>query len=89
MAEDTEVPCAVCRQSAIMKDSPDERDVARMFCPRCGPFSASGSAYATLTHMPMTPRQRANASGWLREHPRIELSTLDIKPLESLRSPRS
>jgi nucleoside 2-deoxyribosyltransferase len=70
-----------------MKDSIDGRDIVRLLCPRCGQYNASGSAYATLGHKELTPRQTANASGWVREHQGVELSTTDLDFLLSLRNP--
>jgi hypothetical protein len=84
---ETIVPCPICRANATMKDSVDGRDVVQLLCSRCGQYSASRSAYVALGHKELTPRQTANASGWVHEHQGVELSTTDLDFLLSLRNP--
>jgi hypothetical protein len=79
--------CAVCRGKGEEKDDNRGGDVVHFNCPRCGRYSASGSAWAMLGHQQWTPRQVANASGWIREHQRIQLSSNDVEVLASLRTP--
>ncbi len=78
--------CPICRTEATTEDVPG-RDAIRFNCPRCGRFSMSGSAHAVMSHRQLEPRQIANASGWVREHQGIELSTSDIDFMASLRTP--
>lgn len=56
-------------------------------CSRCGQFLISGSALAIINHKQLSERQKANASGWLREHQNIELTSYDIDFLISLLTP--
>lgn len=78
--------CPVCDTEATTGDDLG-RDAIRFNCPRCGSYSASGSAFSILSHRELEPRQIANASGWIREHQGIELSSRDVDFLISLRTP--
>jgi hypothetical protein len=78
--------CPICSATANVEPT-HGRDVVSLSCPRCGPYSASGSAAAVLGKQTLTPQQIANASGWIREHSGIELSTNDVDFLVALRTP--
>lgn len=80
-----DIPCPICKEAA--KCWVTERDASILKCVRCGDFEASGSAFAVLRHIEWTSRQQANASGWIREHKGIQISSRDIPFLESLRTP--
>lgn len=56
-------------------------------CPRCGRFSISDSAVAELDATPLTPRQAANASGWVRENEGARILSSDLADLRNIGTP--
>jgi len=59
----------------------------RYLCPRCGSYSVRDSNIGHFLHIDFTDRQRANASGWLRENPNTELTEDDVSFLKALATP--
>lgn len=57
-------------------------------CERCGGYVISGTLVQLLTNRPLTPRQVANASGWLRANQVVTLATTaDYNSLYRLPTP--
>ncbi len=83
---DQQLACPIC-----LVNTPERRhavgDMSAADCPRCGQYSITGSAAAMLNGAPLTPRQVANASGWIRENQGIELDSRDVDSLRSIRAP--
>jgi hypothetical protein len=77
--------CVVCRTPCNVE--PTSSDAHAISCPRCGGFSITGTAVAVLDGNPLTPRQVANASGWLRERPGVTITSSDLDALRGIASP--
>jgi hypothetical protein len=60
-------------------------DVKFVNCPRCGEYSLSGTAEFVWQAELKTSRQIANASGWIRERPRVQVN--QVEALENLIPP--
>jgi hypothetical protein len=78
--------CIICRNEAA-KTQLQEADLTSVECPRCGTFFVSGTLEALWQPAQKTPQQNANASGWIREHPRVRLGSDDLSMLETLVAP--
>lgn len=84
----TTINCLICNnEQANLVQNNQGFDGHILECPRCGSFSISGSAIATWTARITTPRQIANASGWIREHQGISINSDDIKFLVTIKTP--
>src|SRR5258708_9347741 len=86
------VTCPICDLAdASVRDS--NNDAYMVSCPRCGHYSISRSAAIERGNLIAVPNptaqdnQAANASGWIREHPHVQLNTYDIRHLRALRAP--
>ena len=55
----------------------------RIECPRCRSYQLTPLEIEDLVRRPLTPRQLANASGWIREQP--ESAAIDGERLEFFR----
>lgn len=60
--------CLFCNGDLDECRSIFERDIFPVKCPRCGEYTLSREASYNMRRDFFTPRQRANASGWLREN---------------------
>lgn len=77
--------CPICSDpDADMQVRGDAREVR---CPRCGNFSISETAASAWAARGSSPRTIANASGWLREHPGVALSSRDVAALAAVAIP--
>lgn len=85
-SEDTD-NCPICRASAKVRVTYQGRDALEYQCQRCGNFSVTGSARSIIRESKWSPRQIANASGWIREHQGIQVSTADKEFLSMMRTP--
>jgi hypothetical protein len=54
-------------------------------CTRCGEYEIGNNASHEISFF--SPRQKANLSGWIREHQRCKILTPDLARLASLRTP--
>lgn len=82
--------CPICSGKGILLTSIPSNVIGHnISCPRCGNFQIALTTY--LADIPKSnnwsPRQRANASGWIREHPGVQLTIDDFKYLGTLPSP--
>lgn len=80
--------CPICGSEATIYPMAAGADGKRIVCPKCGEFSVSGTAEATLPNkLSGNPRKIANASGWVREHPKELISSDTVSLLEQLPTP--
>jgi nucleoside 2-deoxyribosyltransferase len=75
--------CPICTTNASLLTAQNTRVV----CPRCGLFDITGSALAELDGKLLTPRQRANASGWIAESSPSLINTDDLQRIRTLATP--
>jgi hypothetical protein len=75
--------CPICTTNASLLTAHNTCVV----CPRCGRFDITGSALAELDGKPLTPRQRANASGWIAESSPSLINTDDLQRIRTLATP--
>ena len=54
-------------------------------CVRCGEYEIGPIASHEIAHW--TPQQKANLSGWIREHQKYEITSPQLKSLATLRTP--
>lgn len=76
--------CAICNSTANIQSS---LNVAKIECPKCGLFSITYEASVDLRNSHLEAWQVANASGWIREHQNINISSDKINFLFSIKSP--
>ena len=81
----TDETCPICRGSCAGQAQNGDR--LEITCKRCGEFSISRTADDLLDANPMSPRQLANASGWVREHPQVRITADDLDNLFSISTP--
>lgn len=77
-------PCPICQENLNYASLGDSY---RATCPRCGEYAITGSAFAVLKNRTISLRQRANASGWLRENQNFSISTSNLDALFRLKTP--
>lgn len=77
--------CPICGAEAL--ELPRTGDSRIIECPGCGEFRISGSAEQLLRNAPLDAEQRANASGWLREHRETPITVEVLQRLQNLASP--
>jgi nucleoside 2-deoxyribosyltransferase len=82
----SDIKCPICKSNAT-DNSPNGMDGQIITCTRCGYFSISMSASASWNVIKRNNRQIANASGWIREHQGISISSDDIEFLSSVKTP--
>lgn len=76
--------CPICSSSAEF--SPYNGGAgSSVVCPRCGEFGISNIAKQEIEHW--TQRQKANLSGWIREHQKFEILIASLEMLAALRTP--
>jgi hypothetical protein len=56
-------------------------------CRRCGKFSLTGTGEAVIANRKLDSRTVANASGWIREHQGIQLTSYELEDLLQQRTP--
>lgn len=66
---------------------PGSGDNTKVACPACGDFTISGSAIGQLRSQPLTPRQAANASGWMTEGAPSLITSYELPRLMALVTP--
>lgn len=76
------INCLVCNAEASARDYGGGADT---ICTRCGSFKISGLASQEMTAW--SRRQRANLSGWIREHQGCSITIPDLKTLVNLGTP--
>jgi len=84
-----ETSCPICGSQSVRENVlvADSKLGSECECPRCGKFSIVGEAvHAWATGNP-TPRQKANASAWIRERRGIWLTADDVPGLLRIASP--
>jgi hypothetical protein len=76
--------CPICNSSAEF--SPYNGGAgSSVVCPACGEFGISNIAKQEIEHW--TQRQKANLSGWIREHQKYEILIASLEMLAALRTP--
>ncbi len=78
------IACPICGTNAQDHKASDT-DGKKLDCRRCGKFSISGTAIAMWQYD--SGRKSANASGWIREHQGISLTSENINILKSIKTP--
>ena len=81
----TDHPCVICESKLNHVNS--RGTSAAVECPRCGHFSITYSAAYDLDRANLTARQRANGSGWIREHQQILIDIDDLPGLLAVKTP--
>jgi hypothetical protein len=76
--------CPVCRLGGTEYQG---GDAVTYTCRRCGTFRLTGTAEAILANRELDTRTIANASGWIREHQGIELTSYELEELLQQRTP--
>jgi len=69
--------CPICLQHEIKWLNMGTRDAYSVTCPRCGQYNITRNALANIRNTDLSPRQRANSSGWLFDNPGFEISTIN------------
>jgi nucleoside 2-deoxyribosyltransferase len=83
----TKFNCCICN-STNATQAPVKRDGHDITCPRCGHFFISRTAATVWKNKSADDQEVANASGWIREHPNIEITSYEIDNLLTLKTPR-
>jgi hypothetical protein len=82
------ISCPICGNGEAKELRPsDAFDGSECDCPRCGRYSITGTAVATWGASGASPRQVANASGWIREHQGVRIGSEDIQSLLAVEPP--
>lgn len=76
--------CLICKTTTLKPTYGDPKFVA---CPRCGIFSMTYKAEINWRNSHPDATQVANASGWVRDHQEIIISSDEIEFLLSIKSP--
>jgi hypothetical protein len=76
--------CLICNP---VRDNISTRSTNHFDCLRCGRFSITFEAARNWISASPTDRQKANASGWLKEHQEVALDSTNIDSLLSIPSP--
>jgi len=76
--------CPVCSEKATLIE-PYQGGSSKLICIQCGRFEIGIIAANEISVW--TKRQRANLSGWIREHQDCRILAPDLKNLASLRTP--
>lgn len=80
--------CPICRSRAEQAPEPMPDGLHLVLeCPRCGPFEVTAKLQTALMRNPLSERQCANASGWVRSQPNVVLFPEDEEMLRDLRTP--
>jgi hypothetical protein len=80
----TAIACPICSTNA-QDYTASGTDGKNLDCKRCGKFSITVTASAMWS--PDNGRKLANASGWIRQHQGINLTSENINFLKSIRTP--
>ena len=81
--------CIICRSefNLFSTNRPSGRDRTTFDCSRCGSFSITEEAARAWKNANPSVRQRANASGWMRENTPMALDMDDIEGLFLIQTP--
>ena len=77
--------CLVCKTD--MSYETFETDIHTIDCPLCGRYLLEDSAVGSFRERDISPRQRANISGWLRENQRYKITAENIETLFNIKTP--
>jgi nucleoside 2-deoxyribosyltransferase len=77
--------CPLCATGADLL--PTNGDRVEVICPACGHFTIVGSAISELRSSPLTPRQAANARGWMAEGSLSLITSHELPRLMALATP--
>jgi hypothetical protein len=78
--------CPIC-ETPINTQGVSHSFRKQVCCPRCGDYTITREAEEDQRNSSFNERQRANASGWIREHQSELITTEMIERLEILRTP--
>jgi nucleoside 2-deoxyribosyltransferase len=79
------VACYICR---IPVEEIGNADPKQVDCPRCGKYTITETACSMLTGNPLLSESQVGcASGWVREHTDVEISSEVARSLKGLRPP--
>lgn len=81
------VPCYFCLGQATKGRPVNQPQVHYVKCRGCTPYAITDDAIFEMEPNPFTPRERANASGWLREHRDSIIDASQVAMLRSLATP--
>jgi hypothetical protein len=76
--------CLFCDQPVKDHRPVDQPQVHHVQCPGCTRYVIDFETIGELQDHPLDARQKANASGWLREHPETQIGMPEIKMLRDL-----
>lgn len=90
MADEREViACYICREPSTEGRPVNQPQVHYVECPGCTKYSITDDALFAIEPEPFTSPQRANGSGWLREHGKSIIDESDVPRLRALETPNS
>ena len=81
----TDVNCIICKTNSA--ETPTTSDNFNITCPRCGHYFISSSAANVWVNKNLSQRIIANASGWIREHTNIEITSYQVQELLTIKTP--
>ncbi|NOU26087.1 MAG: hypothetical protein HOO90_11200 [Methylotenera sp.] len=80
------IECPICKSNA-QDHTTAGVDGKKLDCRRCGTYSISSTASAVWKASEPSLRQIANASGWIREHQEISITSNDIDSILIIQTP--